>query len=143
MLPETQSQQSINILLSKFYLDFNGIERRQYQMENLKVNFSFYCPLVTLARIEMPSVLNQPRDFVKIKAKITLINGIEQRTKFQIKCRLVLKSVQFLQKGWQLCCICCVFASALDCMSVTQGLPLSLKVTHTEYTISSAALRSK
>ena len=51
-------------------------------MENLKVNFSFYCPLVTLARIEMPSVLNQPRDFVKIKAKITLINGIEQPTKF-------------------------------------------------------------
>ena len=47
----------------------------------------------------------------------------------------MLKSVQFLQKGWQLCCICCVFASALDCMSVTQGLPLSLKVTHTEYNI--------
>ena len=51
---------------------------------------------------------------------------------------LVLKSVQFLQKGWQLCCICCVFASALDCMSVTQGLPLSLKVTHVEYNIISA-----
>ena len=50
----------------------------------------------------------------------------------------MLKSVQFLQKGWQLCCICCVFASALDCMSVTQGLPLSLKVTHVEYNIISA-----
>ena len=50
----------------------------------------------------------------------------------------MLKSVQFLQKGWQLCCICCVFASALDCMSVTQGLPLSLKVTHTKYNIVSA-----
>ena len=50
----------------------------------------------------------------------------------------MLKSVQFLQKRWQLCCICCVFASALDCMSVTQGLPLSLKVTHTEYNIISA-----
>ena len=54
---------------------------RWNRIENLKVNFSFHCP-VTLARIEMPSVLNQPRDFVKIKAKLTLINGIEQPTKY-------------------------------------------------------------
>ena len=54
---------------------------RQKKIENLKVNFSFHCP-VTLARIEMPSVLNQPRDFVKIKAKLTLINESKQPTKY-------------------------------------------------------------
>ena len=60
---------------------------------------------------------------------------LNNQPSFKLNVGLVLKSVQFLQKGWQLCSICCVFALALDCMSVTQGLPLSLKVTHTEYNI--------